>query len=161
MAPNLAVGDIVKMDASLKNYDYGDMIVCYQKTLVISEYEYEYDISISRIVALPGDSIKIKHNRCIINGIENKSELIQEGKLESYGISYSEYEETFPNGKNVRILHSSDIETEESVSRTVVIPAGHFFIMGDHRGDSYDSRYFGPIPKENILGKVVEIKKKK
>jgi signal peptidase I len=133
------------------------MIVCYQK--ILEPGEHEYAINVSRIVGLPGDSIKIRYDRCIINGIENRSALVKKARLKSYDLSYDEYEEEFPNGKKILILHSSSLETEEYISRTIVIPADHFFIMGDHRGDSYDSRYFGPISKDKILGKVIEIRK--
>lgn len=97
---------------------------------------------------------------CIINGIENQHIIKQKARLKSYDLSYDEYEEIFPNGKSILILHSSSLETEDFITETVKIPADHFFIMGDHRGDSYDSRYFGPISKDKILGKVIEIRKK-
>lgn len=117
-------------------------------------------INVSRIVGLPGDSIKVKYDMCIINGIENQHIIKQKARLKSYDLSYDEYEEIFPNGKSILILHSSSLETEDFITETVKIPADHFFIMGDHRGDSYDSRYFGPISKDKILGKVIEIRKK-
>lgn len=39
--------------------------------------------------------------------------------------------------------------------RTQVVPAGDYFVMGDNRPDSYDSRFFGPIPASSIVGRVI------
>lgn len=153
MSPNLEIGDIVQIDKHDKNFNYGDIIVCYQKGLG----EEQDIISASRIVSLPGDSIKIKHNICLINGIENQHRIKQKAKLLEYEKSYDEYEEVFPNGKSVLILHCPAFEREEDMRETIKVAENHFFIMGDNRSDSYDSRYFGAIHRNKIIGKVTKI----
>lgn len=155
MSPNLNSGDVVKVDKQNKNLDYGDIIVCYQKG---EEWdEYEYVIVISRIVGLPRDSIKVKHDICIINGIENKHRLKQRSKMVEYEVHYDEYEEIFPNGKSILIFHSPLSERDEDITETIKIPEDHFFIMGDNRSNSVDSRRAGTIHRSKIIGKVIKI----
>lgn len=153
MKPNLNPDDVIKVDKQSKDFDYGDMIVCYQKVL-----DEEQDaVSASRIVGLPGDSIKVKYDICIINGVENQHSIKQTSKFMLYEISFDEYEEVFPNGKRILILHSPAFERNENITETVKVPENHFFIMGDNRNDSYDSRYFGTVHRDKIIGKVIKI----
>ena len=153
MSPTLNLDDVVKIDKQNKNLDYGDIIVCYQKGL-----DEEGDVIVpSRIVGLPGDSIKVKYDICIINGIENKHRLKQISKLTTYEISYDEYEEIFPNGKSILILHCPDLDWNEKITKTIKVPDNQFFIMGDNRSNSYDSRRLGAVHRDKILGKVIKI----
>ncbi len=126
MSPNLNPDDVVKIEKQNKNLDYGDIIACYQKIL----YEIEDEqIVLSRIVGLPGDSIKIKYDFCIINGIENRYRLKQKSKWIESDRNNDLYEEIFPNGKSILIYHWPDIEREEYITETIKIPEDHFFIM--------------------------------
>jgi signal peptidase I len=79
---------------------------------------------IKRIVALPGDSLAIRGGRAIVNG------KVQD---ESY---------TRPCAG----------AAECSFERPIKIPPDHFFMMGDNRGASDDSRFWGPVPREWIIG---------
>lgn len=153
MSPGLNPGDVITIDKQNKNLDYGDIIACFQKVL----YEDGEVIVPSRIVGLPGDSIKVKYDICIINGIENKHRIKQRSKMVEYEVHYDEYEEIFPNGKTISILHRPDLERDEDITETIKVPDDHFFIMGDKRSDSYDSREFGAIHRSKILGKVIKI----
>jgi signal peptidase I len=80
---------------------------------------------IKRIVGLPGDKLKVIHGRAYINGRELK---------EPY----------------IRPSADCPICNEP---RAITIPPGHFFMMGDNRGESDDSRDWGPVPKQWIIGK--------
>jgi len=153
MSPNLNPGDVVKIDKQNKNLDYGDIIICYQKLL----YEEEDVIVLSRIVGLPGDSIKVKYDICIINGIENKHRLKQRSKMVEYGVNYDLYEEIFPNGKSILTLHRPDLERDEDITETIKVPDDCFFIMGDNRSNSVDSRVSGTVHRSKVIGKVIKI----
>ncbi len=79
---------------------------------------------IKRVVGLPGDRISIINGHVIRNGVREK---------DSY---------TLPCGAN-----------PDCTFRTpIVIPPGHYFMMGDNRGDSEDSRFWGPIPDSWVIG---------
>jgi signal peptidase I len=79
---------------------------------------------IKRIVAGPGDKLRIENGRVVLNG-ERQPE---------------EFAEPCGGGEGC------------TFSREVSIPAGHYFMMGDNRGSSDDSRFWGPVPEEWIIG---------
>jgi signal peptidase I len=80
---------------------------------------------IKRVVAVGGDTLSIKQGHPVVNGIEKKDE------------SYIR-----PCGEGY----------ECNLPKTITIPPGYFFMMGDNRGESDDSRYWGPVPKSWIIG---------
>jgi signal peptidase I len=80
---------------------------------------------IKRIVAVGGDTLSIKEGHPVVNGVEKTDEPY-----------------TNPCG-------SSPVC---NLPKTIKIPNGYFFMMGDNRGASDDSRYWGPVPKEWIIG---------
>jgi signal peptidase I len=84
-------------------------------------------VSIKRIVAVPGDSIAMRNGRVYLDG-----------KLGS---------ENFPG---CVVSEACDFPTP------VLIPAGHYFTLGDNRGVSYDSRFWGAIPRSWIVGKIID-----
>ncbi len=80
---------------------------------------------VKRVVGLPGDTLEIVHGHVVRNGRATK---------EPYA-------------------RSCDDEICNLAPFTV--PAGHYFVLGDNRGDSSDSRYWGPITHDEIVGRVV------
>ncbi len=85
------------------------------------------DTFIKRIVAGPGDTISVKGGLPVVNGV------VQE-----------------PDGYEIRPCAGGsgcDLPTE------ITIPEGHFFMMGDNRGQSDDSRFWGPLPEDWLIGK--------
>ena len=80
---------------------------------------------IKRIVAVGGDELSIKGGHPVVNGVENKNE----SYINPCGGGY-----------------------ECNLPKTIKIPPGYFFMMGDNRGESDDSRYWGPVPKAWIIG---------
>jgi len=117
---------------------------------------------IKRIVGLPGDQIQMKEGRLYINGkqvpVANKGTFDyknQHGKIEKSELLF----ETFPNGRSHEILDAR--KDTPLLDRTEVrtVPSGFYFMMGDNRDHSYDSRVTvakggaGIVPKENIIGR--------
>jgi signal peptidase I len=83
-----------------------------------------------RIVGLPGERLKISHGQVYINGVALDENYLPSGTF------------TGP-------------ETFLKDNQEIVIPQDYYFVMGDNRMHSSDSRDFGPIPKKTIVGKVV------
>jgi signal peptidase I len=88
------------------------------------------DNFIKRIVGEPGDRLKVVRNRVYINGQPQKEPYVEPGSHECM-------KEEQP---------TCDLETE------MTVPPDHFFMMGDNRGESSDSREWGPVPKDWIVG---------
>jgi signal peptidase I len=81
---------------------------------------------IKRIVAGPGDTLSIRNGHPVVNGVEKKDE--------SYILPCA--------GGGACNL-----------SKPITIPPDHYFMMGDNRGSSDDSRFWGPVPRDWIIGK--------
>ncbi len=111
---------------------------------------------IKRIIGLPGDKVKLEKGRLYING-----ELVERKALEDFVIRdqagnaerFRQYVEILPEGLEHKILEVSDNEKEDNVPE-LTVPQGSYFVMGDNRDKSDDSRVnVGFVPFENLVGK--------
>jgi signal peptidase I len=116
------------------------------------------DDYIKRVIGLPGDKIQMKQGRLYINDAIVPREKIGQGTdTDSYGqtVPVTIYKETLPNGVTHTIQEISD---DGPLDNTGVyqVPAGHYFMMGDNRDRSQDSRVLeavGYVPAGNLEGK--------
>jgi signal peptidase I len=92
--------------------------------VVVFRYSRDPENSfIKRVIGIPGDRVRIEHGYVWVNGVQLKEPYVPAEFRDS--ASYAE----------------------------VVVPEGQYFVMGDHRSISYDSRKFGTIQRESIYGK--------
>ncbi|MDQ4126703.1 MAG: signal peptidase I [Actinomycetota bacterium] len=84
------------------------------------------DPLIKRVVGLPGDTIEVRQDTLLVNGERRREPYVNDEYRRLQG----------PYGP-----------------RTV--PEDHVFVMGDNRGNSHDSRFFGPVPEENLIGEAL------
>jgi signal peptidase I len=114
---------------------------------------------IKRLIGLPGDRIQVKHGLLYVNDAPVKREETTDCALpidESRGGRMQRYWETLPNGVRHCII---EIDDEHSLDNTEVftIMPGHYFMMGDNRDNSADSRDpgsgVGQVPAENLVGR--------
>ncbi len=113
---------------------------------------------IKRLIGMPGDRIQVTQGRLYINGKMVDREPIgmkREPSFEGGNQTIMEYLETLPNGRIHSIYEESDSEPLDNTPEFVV-PDGHYFMMGDNRDNSQDSRVqdlVGFVPSQNLIGR--------
>jgi len=120
-------------------------------------FRYPVDIRqnyVKRVIGVPGDHIRLEGGAVIRNGVKLKEDYIQHLPL-----PFSFYRDYFP-------LHPPEVglaaQAQEMLRDHVrgdelIVPEGQYFALGDNRDNSEDSRYWGLVPRENIIGKPVLI----
>lgn len=125
----------------------GDIIVFRHPILLQEDY-------VKRVIGIPGDHIKLKNSIVFLNG----KALTEPYVIHTIGDS-SPYRDNFPEGSPEYLADPRNVERvfamlkENVVNGELVVPAGNYFAMGDNRDNSLDCRYFGLVPRENIVGK--------
>lgn len=111
---------------------------------------------IKRIVGLPGDRIQVTDGVLRINDVPvNRSKKSIATAIDGYNvIRFVLYEETLPNGRSYVIQERSDNDMLDNTS-VYEVPPGHYFMMGDNRDNSRDSRAasVGMVPAKNLIGR--------
>ncbi len=115
---------------------------------------------IKRVVGLPGDKVQVKDGVLHINGEACKLERLDDFTLrdprDDSVTVYNRFKETMPNGKthDILMLYPAGVHPADNTPEYTV-PEGHYFVMGDNRHRSQDSRYMkelGFIPEDHFLG---------
>jgi signal peptidase I len=111
---------------------------------------------IKRIVGLPGDRVQVVNGVLHINDVAvNRDRKGFATASDGYNmIRFAVYQETLPNGKSYLIQERSDDDLLDNTN-VFLVPEGHYFMMGDNRDNSRDSRTtsVGLVPAENLIGR--------
>ena len=138
MVPTLQVGDRImvnKLSYDLHGVHRGDIVVFKRPPLE----EQDFPDLVKRVIGLPGETISTENGHVYINGKQ-----LKEPWLANIPSSYTG---ALPD----------DQHQQFNMPGPFKIPAGEYFVMGDNRTDSEDSRFFGPIPKSLIVGRAMAV----
>ncbi|MBF6057920.1 signal peptidase I [Thiomicrorhabdus heinhorstiae] len=166
MYPTLEIGDFI----AVNKFAYGVKLPVLQTKVieigepergdvVVFRFPKDPDVDyIKRVIGLPGDRITYIGRTIFVN--DQPVELKPIGKYHGYASGAvmngaSEVEETLPGGKKHHIL--LDLDKSSIDMNTIVVPEGHYFVMGDNRDHSNDSRFWGFVPERNLKGKAFGI----
>lgn len=176
MIPTLLVGDLILVN----KYHYGIRLPVINKKIIdlhepqrgdVMVFRYPIDRRldyIKRVVGLPGDEINYQGQQLFINGTpvhtESEPRFYDDQTLKYF----DQFSEKLGSVKH-NILLNRDAKTNffpianfefadqctyiASTSITCKVPAGHYFVIGDNRDNSTDSRFWGFVPEKNIVGK--------
>ncbi len=175
MIPTLLVGDLILVN----KYTYGVRLPVVHTKLTEGTPPARGDVMvfrypprpsldyIKRVVGVPGDEVAYLNKRLTVNGQPVPTQPLAD-YFDRDSMRYSrQFQENLP-GRQHRILNDDDRPAfipgaEDFPFRencrysvegvTCKVPAGHYFVMGDNRDNSLDSRYWGFVPDRNIVGK--------
>ncbi|MBS0444594.1 MAG: signal peptidase I [Proteobacteria bacterium] len=176
MIPTLLVGDLILVN----KFDYGIRLPVINKKIIaihdpqrgdVMVFRYPKDPStdyIKRVIGLPGDEVSFRNQKLYINGeLQALTPLPPPGFYDEDTLRYSpEYVEKLGsvehrillNPQNQPMYGNEDFPFRQNCSYsadgvTCKVPPGNYFMMGDNRDNSQDSRYWGFVPDENIVGR--------
>jgi signal peptidase I len=176
MVPTLLVGDLILVN----KFAYGVRLPVLNKKIIdvgdpqrgdVMVFKYPKDMSqdyIKRVIGVPGDKITYENKRLTVNDKPVEYTALDD-YLEDDSLVYrQQFVENLPNAQH-RILTVKDRRTVDlgavdnfphreacvySYEKfTCIVPEGNYFMMGDNRDNSADSRYWGFVPNKNIVGR--------
>lgn len=163
LKPTLLIGDFILVN----KFQYGIRLpVFHTKIISISEPKRgdivvfrevptESRDLIKRVIGIPGDHISYKNKVLTVNGVKAEQQFAKYDTDHEDGDSWDvvQKQENLLGIKHDIYL----IPSKQDDDFDVFVPPGNYFMMGDNRDDSGDSRYWGFLPEKNIIGKATHV----
>lgn len=164
MIPTLEVGDFILVN----KYTYGLRLpVLGTKLVSINEPQrgevmvffppHDRRYFIKRVVGMPGDTLVYESGELYINGEAIEREWLADVAIDTSAgqLPGSMYQERL--GESEHQMQVVNLARNRGTRTQWVVPEGHYFMMGDNRDNSADSRVWGAVPEQNIVGKAVAV----
>jgi signal peptidase I len=140
MATTIQPGDRVLIDRLLfdsRSIGRSDIVVFEGPAAVGNQ------VLLKRVVGLPGDLLEVTDGVLYVNGVPDDAGGVTnaDGETPTTEPAYGQLEE----------------HPEWSLHEPYTVPDDHYFLLGDNRGDSFDSRFWGPVPRSSIIGKAFAV----
>ena len=138
----------------------GDHLMPYQKIARKDIIVFHYPVDpqqhfVKRVIGLPGDRLKMVNKKVFING-----KALDEPYVQFLEPPNNLFRDDFPR-VDVPVFNMEGkwwLQMRKLVEDgELIVPQGHYFVIGDNRDDSLDSRYWGFVPQENIIGRPLVI----
>ena len=157
MENTLLIGDYLLVDKLHFGQDgFWDRVIPYRPVrrgdIVVFHYPVDPSVHfVKRVIGLPGDKIRLIDRKVYVNGVPLNEPYVH------YFRPSDPYRDEFPR-LDLAFMPSVTgtwwTEMKKLVDENqLIIPEGNYFVMGDNRDDSLDSRYWGFVPRENIVGR--------
>ncbi|MBI5447288.1 MAG: signal peptidase I [Gammaproteobacteria bacterium] len=163
--PTLLIGDLILLNKHI----YGLHLPVSNQTIYENQLPKRGDMVIfrfsnldpskdliKRVIGLPHDHIRFSHNVLYINGIEAKQTRL--GQTTDEGSDGNDWPVDIKREDLLGVSHLIYQRPQEPARDVdVVVPADHYFVMGDNRDDSFDSRFWGFVSRDDLKGKAIYV----
>lgn len=174
MMPTLLAGDYILVNkftyglrVPILNNAFVEMGQPQRGDVVVFHYPPAPSIDyIKRVVGVPGDSIRYQNKQLSLNGVPLSMQALGDYSYEMSlnTIFAKQYREQLGERQHDVLLHDISANYDDEMlggkfakGEEVIVPAGHYFVMGDNRDNSADSRVWGFVPERNLVGKAFYI----
>jgi signal peptidase I len=160
MESTLLVGDYLLVNKlCYGGGSLGDLVMPYRRVQRGDVVVFHYPVNpaqhfVKRVIGVPGDRVRLINKQVFVNGVPLK---------EPYAhFNYPAYDLFRDNFPRLDVAAGETPEWWLQLRKLVedgqlIVPEGYYFVMGDNRDDSYDSRYWGFVPRANIIGRPLMI----